>query len=307
MNEARVNRAAGPNRLLPIGVVAFAVLAVSHGAIFARVAAAPALAIAAWRLTIAAGIVALILPWHWRTLRLIATRSAGLATLGASLCLALHFATWITSLNYTSVSNSVILVNTSPIWVALLGRLSQTDRLSVRTLAAIALAVVGAAIIGFGGTRGVEGSVRGDLLALAGGAALGGYLVFARVARLQLPLVPYLFCCYTSAAIVLWVLALGSGAAMGGYSQATWMALIGVAVISQSLGHSSYNWALRFLRPSTVSVTLLGEGVIGSALAFMYFGEAVPRATWIGGPLVLAATWLATSAERKDTPEPPRK
>jgi drug/metabolite transporter (DMT)-like permease len=234
-------------------------------------------------------------------------RAAGLATLGASACLALHFATWITSLNYTSVSNSVILVNTSPIWVALFGWLSQTDRLTARTLAAIALAVVGAAIIGFGGTHGVQGSVRGDLLALAGGAALGGYLVFARIARLQLPLVPYLFVCYTVAAVALWALALGSGAAMVGYDQATWMALIGVAVISQSLGHSSYNWALGFLRPSTVSVTLLGEGVIGSALAFMYFGEAVPRATWIGGPLVLAATWLATSAALTDTQEPQRK
>ena len=93
---------------------------------------------------------------------------------------------------------------------------------------------------------------------------------------------------------------------MVGYTPATWMALLGVAVIPQLLGHSSYNWALRFLHPSTVSVTLLGEGVVGSALAFIYFGEAVARATWIGGPLVLAAIWLATSAERTALRESPR-
>ena len=306
MNPGDANRASSANRLLPIAFVAFAVVAVSHGAIFARMAAAPALAIAAWRLTIAAAIVALALPWYWQSLRSTMTRAAGFATLGASACLALHFATWISSLNYTSVSNSVILVNTSPIWVALFGWLSGTDRLTPRTLGAIAVAVAGAAIIGAGGDGAVAGSVRGDLLALAGGAAMGGYLLFARVARLQLPLLPYLACCYTAAAAMLWALALASGAAMRGYASRTWWALLGIAIIPQLLGHCSYNWSLLFLHPSTVSVTLLGEGIVGSALAFIYFGEAVPPATWICGPLVLAAIWLATSAERRDTPESPR-
>jgi drug/metabolite transporter (DMT)-like permease len=307
MNRADVNGATAPRRLLPIAVVVFAVLAVSHGAIFARMADAPALSIAAWRLTIAAGAVALILPWHWRSLLATMTRGAGLATLGASICLALHFATWISSLEYTSVSNSVILVNTSPIWVALFGWLSRADRPGARSIGAIALAVAGAAIIGFGTEQPFGGSVRGDLLALAGGAAMGGYLLFARVARLQLPLVPYLFCCYTAAALLLWMTAISAGAPAGGFSPSTWMALVGIAVIPQLLGHSSYNWSLRFLHPSTVSVTLLGEGIVGSALAFIYFGEAVPRATWIGGPLVLAAIWIAATAERKEAPERPRK
>jgi drug/metabolite transporter (DMT)-like permease len=307
MNSGGGNLVAAPRRLLPILVVAFAVLAVSHGAIFARMAAAPALAISAWRLTIAAAIVSLTLPWYWRTLQSTMTRSAGLATLGASACLALHFATWITSLNYTTVSNSVILVNTSPIWVALLGRLSGTVRLTPRTIGAIALAVTGASIIGFGGGSTAAGSARGDLLALAGGAAMGGYLLFARVARLQLQLVPYIFCCYSAAALVLWAIALGADVRLSGFTSATWMALIGIAVIPQLLGHSSYNWSLRFLHPSTVSITLLGEGVVGSALAFIYFGESVPRATWLGGPLVLAAIWLATREEQRAGRGPPRK
>lgn len=296
------NEAAGPRRLLPIIVVVIAVFAVSHGAIFARMAAAPALAIAAWRLSIAAAAVAVILPWHWQSFRAAMTRKAGLATLGASACLALHFATWISSLNDTSVSNSVILVNTSPIWVALFGWLSGAERPAPGTLVAIALAVAGAAIISLAGGQAGHGGARGDLLALAGGAAMGGYLLFARVARLEMPLVPYLFCCYTAAAIVLWAVALGSGATMSGYDAATWSALLGVAVIPQLIGHSSYNWSLRFLHPSTVSVTLLGEGVVGSALAFIYFGEAVPHATWLGGPLVLAAIWLAATAERSAAP-----
>jgi drug/metabolite transporter (DMT)-like permease len=172
-------------------------------------------------------------------------------------------------------------------------------RLTPKTLGAIALAVAGAAIIAIGGHSegNAGGSVRGDLLALAGGVAMGAYLLFARVARLQLPLVPYIFCCYSAAAIVLWGMAIGSGTAMSGFSQPTWIALVGIAVIPQLLGHSSYNWSLRFLHPSTVSITLLGEGVVGSALAFVYFGEAVPTATWFGGPLVLAAIWLASSEE----------
>ncbi len=307
MTAPEANETVGPRRLLPIVVVAIAVLAVSHGAIFARMAAAPALAIAAWRVSIAAVVIALIIPWHWKSLRASMTRHAGLATLGASACLALHFATWISSLNDTSVSNSVILVNTSPIWVALFGWLSSTERPTPRTLVAIALAVAGAAIISLAGDRTGQTGARGDLLALAGGAAMGGYLLFARVARLQLPLVPYLFCCYSAAAVVLWMVALGSGVVMSGYDAATWLALLGIAVIPQLIGHSSYNWSLRFLHPSTVSVTLLGEGVVGSALAFIYFGEAVPRATWLGGPLVLAAIWLAATAERSAAPASRRR
>src|SRR5258705_6643296 len=163
----------GPPRALPITVAGLAVLAVSHGAIFARMAAAPALAIAAWRVTIAAAAVALLLPWHWQALRAGMTRVTGLATLGASLCLALHFATWISSLNYTSVSNSVILVNTSPIWVLVIGWLSRAETPSRRTLIAAALAVAGAAIISFAGAAKPGGGLRGDLLALAGGAAMG--------------------------------------------------------------------------------------------------------------------------------------
>jgi drug/metabolite transporter (DMT)-like permease len=292
-------RTTAPPTVLALAVVAVAVLAVSHGAIFARMAAAPALAIAAWRLTFATAVLAVILPWHWQSLRATMNRRVALICLGASVCLALHFATWITSLKYTSVSNSVILVNTAPIWVALFGRMTGSVRLTPKTLGAIALAVAGAAIIGIGGhgDTSASGSVRGDLLALAGGAAMGAYLLFARVARLQLPLVPYIFCCYSAAAIVLWGMAIGSSTQMSGFSQSTWLALVGIAVVPQLLGHSSYNWSLRFLHPSTVSITLLGEGVVGSALAFIYFGEAVPAATWFGGPLVLAAIWIATSEE----------
>jgi drug/metabolite transporter (DMT)-like permease len=292
-------RTTAPPTVLALVVVAVAVLAVSHGAIFARMAAAPALAIAAWRLTFATAVLAVILPWHWQSLRATMNRRVALICLGASVCLALHFATWITSLKYTSVSNSVILVNTAPIWVALFGRMTGSVRLTPKTLGAIALAVAGAAIIGIGGhgDTSASGSVRGDLLALAGGAAMGAYLLFARVARLRLPLVPYIFCCYSAAAIVLWGMAIGSSTQMSGFGQSTWLALVGIAVVPQLLGHSSYNWSLRFLHPSTVSITLLGEGVVGSALAFIYFGEAVPAATWFGGPLVLAAIWIATSEE----------
>src|SRR6266850_948708 len=215
----------GPPRALPITVAGLALFAVSHGAIFARMAAAPALAIAAWRVTIAAAAVALLLPWHWQALRAGMTRVTALATLGASLCLALHFATWISSLNYTSVSNSVILVNTSPIWVLVIGWLSRAETPSRRTLFAAALAVTGAAIISLAGAAATGGSAQGDLLALAGGAAMGGYLLCARIARLQFQLVPYLFCCYLGAAIWLWLLAAGSGAELRGYDSSTWLAL----------------------------------------------------------------------------------
>ena len=282
----------------PLVVLCAAVLAVAHGAIFVRLAGeAPALAIAAWRLTLATGIVLPLVLWRFRDgFRAVDTRTFALLIAAGGL-LAAHFATWITSLDYTSISNSVVLVSTAPLWVALLGRVTGSLQLSPRMTWAVVLSVVGAIVIGAGSMRVGMTTLTGDLLALAGAVCMGSYLLIAQRVQRTLDFGPYVLLVYGIAASFLWVAALVSGEQVHGFNAKTWSALIGIAVVSQVIGHSGYNWSLRHLRPDFVAVTLLGEPVLASLLGLALFGEGIPPATLAGGAIILAAIAMAARAQ----------
>lgn len=290
-----------PLRHRSLVVLCFAVLAVAHGAIFVRLAGdAPALAIAAWRLTLATGIVLpLVLTRYSGQFRAVEFRIF-LLLVGAGGLLAAHFATWITSLGYTSISNSVVLVSTAPLWVALLGRLTGSLQLSPRMTWAVALSVAGAIVIGAGSMRVGMITLKGDLLALAGAACMGGYLLVAQRIQRTLAFGPYVLLVYGITATFLWAAALVARVPVHGFSAKTWWALIGIAVVSQVIGHSGYNWSLRHLRPDFVAVTLLGEPVLASLLGLFLFDERIPTATLAGGAVILAAIAMAARAQLEE-------
>jgi len=273
------------------------VVAVSTGAIFVRVAEAPALVTAAYRVGIASLI---LLPLVWFKAREerfdIKTKDLGLAVMAGAF-LALHFATWISSLDYTSVANSVILVNTNPVWVGLLSPLMTHDRIRMTTIGCILLSVVGGAIIGWGDFATGGGALWGDALALMGGIFAAIYLLLGRNLRRRVSLLVYIFLCYGSAAIFLWGAVAVSGLPVTGFSGATWGAFCGMALFSQLVGHTSYNWALKWVSTSTVAVSLLGEPVGASLLAYLFFQEALTGAMFIGGCLILLAIYLVAREE----------
>ncbi len=282
----------------PIVILCIAVLAVAHGSIFVRLAvAASPLAIAAWRLTLA---TAIVLPIAWvrdaSGFGEVDSRTPWLI-LGAGALLAAHFATWITSLDFTSISNSVVLVSTAPLWVAVLGRLTRTLQLSRRMTWAVLLSVGGAIVIGWGSLSIGSSTLTGDLLALIGAACMGGYLLVAQHIQRTLRLAPYVTLVYGTTALLLWAAALGSGAQMRGFGATTWWALLGIAVVSQVIGHSGYNWSLRHLRPDFVAVTLLAEPIVASTLGLILFREAIPAHTLAGGGVILAAIAMAARAQ----------
>ena len=285
-------------RLSPLAVLCIAVLAVAHGSIFVRLATdAEPLAIAAWRLTLATAIVLPIL-WtravpEWRVLN---ARTLWLI-LAASALLAGHFATWITSLDFTSIANSVVLVSTAPLWVAVIGRLTGILRLSPLMTWAVALSVIGAVVIGWGSARIGFSTLRGDLLALAGAACMGAYLLVAQRVQRTLEFAPYVGLVYGVTALLLWVTCLAAGTPVRGFSAGTWWALVGIALVSQVIGHSGYNWSLRHLRPDFVAVTLLAEPIVASVLGLILFQEAIPAMTLAGGAIILAAIAMAARAQ----------
>jgi drug/metabolite transporter (DMT)-like permease len=284
-----------PGRATAFLVLGIALLAVSNGAIFARLADAAPLAIAAWRVGLASLVVipiAILAPSLGRP---------GVAPLalaaGAGALLALHFAAWIASLDHTTIARSVLLVSTSPIWVALFQFLAGRGPPSRSTVAALVLALAGAAIVSGGGAGG-RSALTGDLLALAGGIAMAGYLLLSREAQAALSFRSYLGIAYGVAAAILWVAVLLTQTRATGFDSTTWWALGGMAVISQLIGHRGYNWSLRHLNPLFVSVVSVGEPVLASLLGWWLLAEALDWHTGTGGLLILAGIALATRAAR---------
>lgn len=273
------------------------ILAVSTGAIFARMADAPSLVIAAYRVGLAALVVLPVaLVKNSRELRLL-SGTDWLYSFFSGVFLALHFATWISSLAYTSVASSVVLVNTSPLWVAVFMPFLTKEKASRSTLIGIGLSIFGAVIIGSGDFYSGKDVFLGDMLALAGAITLGIYLLMGKKVRPKLSLLSYIAICYGSAALTLWSAVLLTGLPVSDYSNTTWSAFFAMALIPQLIGHSAYNWSLRWFSTPLVSVSLLGEPVCSSLMALVLFGERLQWNVLIGGCLVLSGIYVASRGD----------
>jgi drug/metabolite transporter (DMT)-like permease len=278
------------------------VFAVSTGAIFARLADAPALVIAAYRLGLATLVLAPIVWWKAREeLRQLTRKDLRLAVL-SGFFLALHFGTWISSLDFTSVANSVVLVNTNPLWVGLLTPLITRERIAPIAVLSILISVIGGVIIGVGDFATGGSALLGDGLALAGSMCAAVYLLIGRNLRRKLSLLPYIMVCYGSAAAILWILVIVSRLPISGFSSGTYAAFWGMALVSQLIGHTSYNWALKWFSASLIAVSLLGEPIGSTILAYFLFGEGLTWSKFLGGMFILSGIYLAVSSEGRRRP-----
>ena len=276
------------------------VLAVSTGAIFARLADAPALVIAAYRLGLATLILAPIAWWKVRDeLLSLSMRELGLAAL-SGFFLAIHFATWISSLDYTSVTNSVVIVNTNPLWVGLLTPLITKERIRTAVVISIIISVSGGAIIGAGDFAMGGKALFGDFLALLGSICAAVYLLLGRNLRRKLSLLAYVMVCYGCAAIILWVIVISFRMQITGFSSNTIAAFWAMALVSQLIGHTSYNWALKWFSAGLIAISLLGEPIGSTILAYIIFGEGLTWTKIIGGALILSAIYIAAVSEKKN-------
>ena len=302
-----------------------AILAVSTASIFIRQAQedAPSLVIAAARLTLASlALAPFALLRHRDEIRALTRREWFLAAL-AGLFLSVHFATWITSLEYTTVIASVALVSTGPLWVALLSPLFLRETPTRWVWIGMGLSLLGGIIVGLGdscsitalsGVNEVEGrfltcppladllagsAFLGNFLALAGAWAVAAYLMIGRRLRAKISLVPYIFIVYGVAALALLLTMLAARQTPFGYPPVTYLWMLGLALIPQLIGHSTYNWALRYMPASLVSVTTLGEPIGSAILAFFILNETPTALTLIGGALILGGIYIASLSSSK--------
>ncbi|MET0553101.1 MAG: EamA family transporter, partial [Vicinamibacteria bacterium] len=216
-----------------------------------------------------------------------------LLLVAAGVALALHFATWIASLSYTTVAASVLLVNTAPLFSLALARFFLGETASRSVLQATALALAGAVLIAAGDWTGGVGSLTGVLLATGGAVTLSVYHVVGRGLRDAMPLSAYVLAVWGAAAATLAVLAVCFRVPLFGHPPRTVGVFFLLALVPTLCGHGLVNRALRELPAPTVGLFMLGEPLGAALLAFAFFGEVPSPLTLAGGALVLAAlAWL---------------
>jgi drug/metabolite transporter (DMT)-like permease len=298
----------------PLLALFFGILAVSTASIFIRYAQAdaPSLVIAAYRLSLATLFLAPVaVTRHRSELYALSGKELGMALL-SGLFLALHFAAWISSLEYTTVASSVVLVTTTPLWVALMSPFTLKEPVTRIVMVGMGAALAGGVIVGMSDSCTLRGLVLscppwqefirgdaflGDLLALLGALAAAAYVIIGRRLRGKMTLVGYIFLVYGMAAVVLVMVMLASGNRPWGYPPVVYLWFVLLALIPQLIGHSTFNWALRYLSAAYVSITLLGEPIGSTILAYFLLHEEPTGMKIFGAILILAGIYVASLDE----------
>jgi len=275
---------------------------------YAQAAGASSLSIAAVRLALAAMVLT---PLAWARasaeIRALSTRDIRLG-LAAGALLAAHFATWISSLAYTSVASSTALVTTNPIWIALASVLIFHERMGKAVVVAIGFALLGSTLIfladsGIGSPQ--PDPLLGNALAVAGSLTVSGYLLIGRSLRRHLSLLVYVWLVYSSCAIALVCVALIAQQPLWGFTPVAWACLVALALGPQLLGHTVFNWALKHVSATFIALTILGEPIGSALLALLLFGETFSPLQITGFVALLTGIYLAARSERPIPQEPP--
>ena len=280
---------------LDVVLLAVALVAVSTSGPLIREAAAPTLAIAFWRTTLACVVILPVaLVRHRAAFRALDRRDWRRAAL-AGLFLALHFGTWVPSLSFTSVASSVALTCTQPVWAAVMAR-ARGEHIASGAWTGIGVALVGALVL-----TGVDFSLSaralfGDALALTGGVFGAAYVTVGADARRSMSTTVYTSICYPMAAVALLVVCLMSRQNLGHYSAHSWWIIVAITVGPQLLGHSLVNRVLRTISATTVSVAILFEIVGATLIAWWWFSETPPGGAYPAAVLIAIGVLLVVRA-----------
>lgn len=298
-----------PQRLFAAIALAIGIVVIASASLLIRLAQGaevPSLVIAAVRLGISASVLSIVVIMQPKQFPQGITRTQGGLAVLSGACLALHFASWIQSLEYTSVASSAALVTTNPLWVGLAAWILFGERLNRWRIAGMALTIVGSLAIALSDQQTQQGSnpMLGNALALVGAISGSAYFLLGRGLRNHLPLVHYIWMTYGSAAIILLVATLARGYTFMSYSYDVWVVLIGLAVGPQLIGHTSINYAMRHFSALLVTIAILGEPIGSAVFAFFLFDEAVAPMQLAGFVGLLIGIAITAIGETKQHNEP---
>jgi drug/metabolite transporter (DMT)-like permease len=267
-------------------IVLVGVVFVSFSSIITKFSHAPSLVIATYRLGFT---LLLLLPTVIKNkideIRKIDKKTLRICII-SGVSLALHFATWISSLRYTSVTSSTVLVNTHPIFIVLGSYLFLKDKSSKKALLSIGISLTGSIIISTGDSSLGGNVLFGDILAILGAFFVAGYMLIGRVARQKLSVTSYTFIVYLSSTVTLFILTISTKTPLYPYPPEEWLRFLALAFFCTILGHSIFSWALEYVKPTFISTAVLGEPAFATLWALILFNE-VPTLWQITGSSII--------------------
>jgi len=279
-------------------------ISVSFAAIFIKLADAPPSVVSALRMIFA---TLLVIPYALFSsrfkveIRQLTRREMALLFLSGVL-LSLHFLAWITSLSLTGITSSIVFVTTSPLFVALFSVLIMKEKVTRSFWAGLIISTAGILIMAGGNILNSDGFWKGAILAVAGAVAAAGYFIVGGRLRVRLSLITYILPVYLTAAVILSIAVPLSGERFSGHHTGCYIYCFLMAAVCQLAGHTVFNWALRRVRATIVTLAILGEPV-GTTLLAYFILEKVPAVAEVaGGVFVLAGIFTAINRNQRLTP-----
>lgn len=285
----------------PYIAVTIGVLSVSTTSIFVLLAnQAPTEIIAFYRLFFP---IIFMIPFMWKNHRhefKVLRGKEWLLTILAGLLLSLHFIFWFESLSLTTIASTIIFITLQPIFMFIVTYILYHERVSAGAIISVFIALLGSFIIGWGDSRLGNQALIGDIIAIFSAIMLTIYYLFGQKVRPRLPLITYLFIVYSIGALILLFYNVLLQQSFTGYSFTTYICLLLLAVIPTFCGQLLFNWALRWVNSSTVSIGMILVPVITTILAYIIFDEHITYSRWLGGTIVIFGLFLFTvSTTRK--------
>jgi len=290
----------------PYATLFISVLSVSFAAIFIVSCSAHPLSIAFYRLLFTTLIIIPLVIFNKKTRKELLNLQymTIIIMIGIGLILAAHFSLWVTSLKFTSVASSVILVTAHPFLVGPVSHYLFREKLSISNIIGIMLSILGVIILVYGnyGLSSIAlDSLEGNILALLGGVAAGFYILGGRKMRKKISVTSYAFVVYGVSTIALLPICLIFNASLYNISIQDYQIILLMAIISGIFGHTFYNWSLKYVRTSIVSVALLGEPLASTLFAYAipWIHQVPSEYTILGGAIIIIGIYLTASKKTK--------
>ena len=285
----------------PMIMIVIGVIGISLSSIFVKYSTAPSAVTAAYRLL---WTVLLMTPVTFgkteiRQELFHVDKKTLLLSCLSGLFLAFHFTLWFESLRHTSVASSTTIVCTEVIWVSLGYALFLKGRLTLKAVLAIAVTLAGSVLIAFADSSAGGAHLYGDILSFLAAIAVAIYVLIGRVVRESASTTVYTYIVYSACAAVLLLMCMVQGDSLFGYGVSGILVGLLLAIFSTILGHSIFNWCLKYFSPSFVSASKLCEPVVAAILAAFLFGETPVPLQLLGGILILGGVLYYSDLERK--------
>lgn len=280
-----------PPFINPYIAIFLATISISTSAIWVRMADAPAGVIAFYRLFFSVALMAPLFYKHITEFRSIKLKTYFWCTI-AGIFLAFHFILWFRSLDYTSVASSVVLVTLQPLFAFVGSLIIFKTKIRMGAVIGAIFAIGGSVLIGWGDLGLSRGALFGDFLSLAACFLITVYLMVGQEVRKDLTAFSYTFIVYGLSAVTLFLYVLFRGEKFIGYSTNDWIMFILLAIFPNLLGHTVYNWSVKWVGVNTLSMSILGEPVGASILAYFIFGETLRPLQMVGSLVILTGIFL---------------